>query len=132
MVRTQVFDSNIGRSFAVIIDRKKPLSELLNKKELNKIWKIFFFFALQKNKSSAFSSHQNESKSERVSVKSYSLKPHGLHARLLRPWNSPGKSTGGGCHSFLQGIVLTQGSNLGLPHGRQILYHLSHQGIEVA
>ena len=33
-----------------------------------------------------------------------------------------------GCHSLLQGIVLTQGSNLGLLHCRQILYHLSHQG----
>ena len=32
-----------------------------------------------------------------------------------------------GCHVLLQGIFLTQGSNLGLPHCRQILYHLSHQ-----
>ena len=27
-----------------------------------------------------------------------------------------------GCHSFLQGIYLTQGMNLGLLHCRQILY----------
>ena len=27
------------------------------------------------------------------------------------PWNSPGKNTGVGCHSFLQGIFLTQGWN---------------------
>ena len=33
-----------------------------------------------------------------------------------------------GCHSLLQGIFLTQGSNPGLLHCRQILYHLSHQG----
>ena len=33
-----------------------------------------------------------------------------------------------GCHSLLQGIFPTQGSNLGLPHCRQIIYHLSHQG----
>ena len=33
-----------------------------------------------------------------------------------------------GCHSLLQGIFPTQGSNLGLLHFRQILYHLSHQG----
>ena len=33
-----------------------------------------------------------------------------------------------GCHSLLQGIFPTQRSNLGLPHCRQILYHLSHQG----
>ena len=29
---------------------------------------------------------------------------------------------------LLQGIFPTEGSNLGLPHCRQILYHLSHQG----
>ena len=31
-----------------------------------------------------------------------------------------------GSHSLLQGIFPTQGSNLGLLHCRQILYHLSH------
>ena len=30
--------------------------------------------------------------------------------------------------SLLQGIFLTQGSNLGFLHCRQILYHLSQQG----
>ena len=30
--------------------------------------------------------------------------------RVLCPWNSPGKNTGVGCHFFLQGIFLTQGS----------------------
>ena len=39
---------------------------------------------------------------------------------------SPGKNTGMGSHSLLQGILLTQGSNLGLLHFRQILYHLIH------
>ena len=33
-----------------------------------------------------------------------------------------------GSHSFLQGISLTQLSNLGLLHCRQIVYHLSHEG----
>ena len=33
-----------------------------------------------------------------------------------------------GLHSLLQGIFPTQGSNLGLRHCRQMLYHLSHQG----
>ena len=33
-----------------------------------------------------------------------------------------------GCHFLLEGIFLTQGSNLGLLHCRQILYPLSHQG----
>ena len=31
-------------------------------------------------------------------------------------------------HALLQGIFLTQGLNLGLPHSWQILYCLSHQG----
>ena len=48
--------------------------------------------------------------------------------RLLYLWNSSGKYTGVSSHSLLQGIFLTQGSNLGLLHCRQILYRLSHQG----
>ena len=39
----------------------------------------------------------------------------------LCPWNFPGKSTGVSCHFLLHGTFLTQGSNLGLPHGRQML-----------
>jgi len=42
--------------------------------------------------------------------------------------NFPGKNTIVGCYFLFQGIFLTQGSNLGLLHCRQILYHLSHQG----
>ena len=42
--------------------------------------------------------------------------------------DSPGKNTGVGCHALLQRIFPTQGSNSGLPHYRQILYHLNHQG----
>ena len=38
------------------------------------------------------------------------------------PWDSPGKSTGVGCHA-LQGIFLIQGLNPSLLHYRQILYH---------
>ena len=57
------------------------------------------------------------------------LQPHGLYpSRLLCPWNSPGKNTGVGSQSLLQGIFPTQGLNPGLPQCRQILYHLSHQG----
>ena len=43
------------------------------------------------------------------SLVSDSLWPHGLYfTRLLCPWNCPGKNTGAGCNSFLQGIFLTQ------------------------
>ena len=48
--------------------------------------------------------------------------------RLLCPWDSLGKNTGGGCHFLLQGIFLPQGLSLGLLHCRQVLYHLSYQG----
>ena len=41
------------------------------------------------------------------------LTPYGLQpARLLCPWDSPGKNTGAGCHAFLQEIFPTQGLNL--------------------
>ena len=39
----------------------------------------------------------------------------------------PDKNTEVGCHSLLQGIFPTQGSNPGLLYCRQILYCLSHQ-----
>ena len=58
-----------------------------------------------------------------------SLQPSGPKpARLLCPWNSPGQNIGVGSLSLLQGIFPTLGSNPGLPHCRQILYQLSHQG----
>ena len=42
-------------------------------------------------------------------VVSNSLQPHGLYpTRALCPWNSPGKTTGVGCHSLLQEIFLTR------------------------
>ena len=57
------------------------------------------------------------------------LRPHRLQpTRLLCPWDSPGKSTGEGCHALLQGIFPTQGSNPGLLHCRWAPHHLSHQG----
>ena len=65
------------------------------------------------------------------SVMSNSLRPHGLQlARLLYSWDSPGKNSGVSCHSVLQGIFPTQGSNLGLLYCRWIIYRLRHQGEE--
>ena len=64
---------------------------------------------------------------ESCSVVSDSLRPHGLYS----PWNSPGQNTGVGSRSrypVLQGIFPIQGSNLGLPHCKRILYQLSHKG----
>ena len=58
------------------------------------------------------------------SVVSNSVTPPGSSVHR----DSPGKNTGVGCHALLQGISPTQRLNPGLPHCRQILYHLSHQG----
>ena len=53
-------------------------------------------------------------------------------ARLLRPWDFPGKNTVGGCHFLLQGIFPTQGLNPCLLHwgflttellGKSIFFH---------
>ena len=62
------------------------------------------------------------------SVMSDSVQSQGLYsARLLCPWDFPGKNTGEGCCFLLQGIFPIQGSNPGLLHCGQILYCLSHQ-----
>ena len=66
----------------------------------------------------------HEVKSESRSVVSDSLRPHGIYS----PWNSPGQNTGVSSLFLLQGIFPTQVLNSGLPHRRQILYHLSHLG----
>ena len=60
-------------------------------------------------------------------IMSNSLQPYGLQpTRLLCPCGSPGKNTEVGCHFLLQGILLTQVSNLILLHYRQILCHRNH------
>ena len=40
------------------------------------------------------------------------VNPWTVTTRLLCPWDFPGKNIGVGCHSLLQGIFQTQGSNL--------------------
>ena len=51
--------------------------------------------------------------------------PPGLY---LCPWDSPGKNTGVGCCSLLQGIFPAQGSNPGLLHCKQSFYCPNHPG----
>ena len=53
--------------------------------------------------------------------------PWTVACQALLSMNSLGNNTGVSSCSLLQGIFPTQGSNPGLPHCRQILYHLSHQ-----
>ena len=54
--------------------------------------------------------------------------PWTVESRLLCPWGFPGKNIGVGSYFIFQGIFSTQGLNLGLPHCKQILCNLSHQG----
>ena len=70
---------------------------------------------------------QLKSQSVSCSVMSDCLQPL-EPTSLLCPWGSPDKNTGVGCDFLLWGIFLTQGSNPGILHCRQILYHLSCQG----
>ena len=53
--------------------------------------------------------------------------PRGWPARLLCPWDFPGKNTGVGCHFLLQGIFPTQGSNFGLLTIKKISIHKQGQ-----
>ena len=91
-------------------------SQLALKNQLGAIWVSYshngvyqeFFFSFN---SSVVSSHLVLlSASVNHSVMSSSLQYHGLEvSRFFCPWNSPGKNTGVGCHSLLQGIFMTQG-----------------------
>ena len=61
---------------------------------------FYFYFYI------AYSMHAREV----ASVMFDSLRPYELHpTRLLCPWDSPGKNTGVGCCTLLQGIFPTQG-----------------------
>ena len=66
------------------------------------------------------------------SVVSDSLRPHGLQpARLLCPWDSPGKNTGVGCRALLQGSSPPRdGTNICYASctGRRVLDHERHLG----
>ena len=58
------------------------------------------------------------------SLPSRGLRPTGF----LGPWDFPGKNTGVGCHFLLWEISPKQGLSPDLPHCRQMLYRLRHQG----
>ena len=48
-----------------------------------------------------------------ASVVSDSVQPHGLQpTRFLRPWDSPGKNTGVGCHFLFQGMKVESESEV--------------------
>ena len=93
-----------------------PSNEYLGLIFLRNDW--FDLLAVQGTLKSLLQDHKwNESESRSVCL-----------THCNSPWNSLGQATGVGSQSLLQEIFPTQGLNPGLPHYRQILYHLSHQG----
>ena len=120
-----IIRSRIGQT-AKVLTKKKVLKNTCT------IIPIFEHLLCANLKISSINFHsyhrQQCSSSVSRSVVSDSLRPHELQpARLLHPWDSPSKNTGVDCHSLLQRIFLTQGSNPGLLHCRRILYHLSYR-----
>ena len=77
-------------------------------------------------------SSTSESESGSRSVLFDSAWSHGLgSARLLCPWDFPGKNTGVESRCLLQGVSPTQESNWGLLHCRWILYQLTYHGVKL-
>ena len=62
------------------------------------------------------------------SVVSNSMTPWTLACQAPLSMEFSRQNTGVCSCSLLWGVILTQGSISGLPHCRQILYHLNHQG----
>ena len=93
---------------------------------------VFFIYGLQCFEVCSFCAHFLESFYHKGKWKVKSLSCVRLFATPLDcslcPWDFLGNSTGVDCHFLLQGLFPTQGLNLGFPHCRQMLYHLSHQG----
>ena len=102
---------------------------------LTKTFLAFYYYCISVGSTQFFFSLLTVLKSGLVresvnhSVMSNSSRPHRPQpARILCPWNSPGKNTGVGCHSVLQGILPTQGSNSRLLNCRQVFQCLNPPG----
>ena len=104
-----------------------PLTELLAAERQVLFWKEIelhnFITTAERNWRQNRSTYNKVKWSEGCSVVSDSLQPHALNS----PWHSPDQNTGVSSLSLLQGIFLTQGSNLGLLYCRRILYQLRHK-----
>ena len=128
---------NLGRYKSGSLHQKQPQSSLDSENHRNKkalftdnTWCYLPSFAVQReteNKSCLGVKWKSESVSCSVVLVALCDPMDWSPARLLCPLNFPGKNTGVGSHSLLQGIFLTQRRNLGLVHCRRILSHLSHQ-----
>ena len=72
--------------------------------------------------------HSKEKMKESVSHSVIYLFATPWTVAYLRPWDSPGKNAGVGCHALFQGIFLTQGWKLYLLHWHADSLPTGHQG----
>ena len=118
----------MGREMKQLANTKETMwrewPQWLNSRAFPSAWSldILLFQSLESKK--FLFPYESKTESERHSVVSDSLQPHGLY----KPWNSPCQNTGVASLSLLQGIFPIQKSNPGLPHCRWILYQLSLKG----
>ena len=113
---TQPLKSEIMPFAAMWMELEGIMLSEISQRKTNTVW--YHLYVTPKN-------NTNEVKwSERHSVMSDSLWPHGLYSL----WNPSSQNTGVGSFSLLQGIFPTQGLNPGLQHCRWNLYQLSHKG----
>ena len=71
--------------------------------------------------------HRMSVRAESLNRVQLSVTPWTVAHQAPLPMGFSRQEYGVGFHALLQGIFPTQGLNPGLPHGRRILYHLSHQ-----
>ena len=110
---------NSSQTETTVCDRKNCLEHSSFLSQRNEIGgnSVFLLAKLEVTHCQCSPRYKGRSKSVICSIVSDPLWPCGLQpSRLLCPWDSLGKNTGVGCHSLLQGIIPTQGSNLDLPH----------------
>ena len=88
---------------------------IVNKAEIDVFLELFCFFDDSADVGNLISGSSAFSK---TSLNIWKFTVHGIFQARV----------GSGLPFLLQGIFPTQESNLGLPHCRQTLYHLSHQG----
>ena len=105
------------------------------------VWKHHFFGAQLSLRSNSQHLYMTTGKIKALTIQIFVSKVKMLVAQSCltlynpldcSPWDSPGKNARVSCHSLLQGIFPTQGSNLGVLYCGWILYHLSHQGSPLA
>ena len=125
-----VYSQNLHASLRSIynIQFKLPSSILLHDYSTNQFCFFYLIFSCHKIILKQLKTHQYyccfSHKWCPTLLQSHRLQP----ARLLCPWDSPGKNMELGCHVLFQGFFLTRGLKPHLLHWQASSLPLSHQG----